>query len=313
MSASPSSTTDFHAWVGASGAPVADELGPAAALSPEQVTSALRIARRGEIYDLDIGRWHAMPVPSSEAPMQVMTHRSPQGLAVQGDSKAYTGPDGKVGWVGDLLIGPSHAGTHIDALSHITVGPDHAWFGGHRASEWLGDFGPLRADAAAIPPIVTRGVLLDIPAVVGQPTLPADHVVTPADIAAAEAAQGVEVRAGDAVLVRTGFLRLLENGGQMGDPRSGVGIAAARELADRGAVLVGADNPGVEPYPWDSSEDDVPLPVHRHLLAERGVHLLEMVYLDALAHDRVYEFCFVCSAPKIAGATGSWTRPLAIV
>lgn len=295
------------------GRPTAAELGPAGQLSPADVMRALQIARTGEMYDLDIGRWNAMPVPSSEAPMQVITHRSPQGLAVQQDSQVYTGPDGEVGWVGDLFIGPSHAGTHIDALSHMTVGNPPTWYGGHKASEWLSDFGPMRADAAAIPPIVTRGVLLDIAGLQGCTTLPADYVISPQDLHAAEAAQGVRVEAGDAVLVRTGFLATLHSAADMGAPRSGLGIAAARELAARGVVLVGADNPGVEPFPWDQAEDQIPLPVHRYLLADRGVHLLEMAFLDALAQDEVYEFCFVCASPKIDGATGSWTRPLAIV
>jgi hypothetical protein len=54
-----------------------------------------------------------------------------------------------------------HTGAHIDALSHVTVGDDHHWFNGFHAARDLGDHGPLHADAATIPPIITRGVLID--------------------------------------------------------------------------------------------------------------------------------------------------------
>lgn len=288
------------------------ELGPAARFSNASVLGALSCARTGEIYDLDMGRWPGMPVPTPDPEFQVLTHRSPQGQRVQGDAEHFRGPNGLVGWIGDVVIAPTHAGTHIDALAHITAGEDQHWYGDHASADWLGDFGPLRADSAAIPPIVTRGVFVDVAGHKQVEALPPGYSITAEDLEGALAAHGVEVRIGDSVMVRTGYLPWALAAGTLAGERAGIGVEACRWLVERGVVLIGADNPGVEPTPWAPDGDGDSLPVHRYLLVESGVHMLEMMYLDALAADGVHEFCFLCSAPKIAGTTGSFVRPLAI-
>ena len=95
----------------------------------------------------------------------------------------------------EVVSGTSHSGAHVDALAHMTIGEDDHWYGGGNAREHLGDRGPKRGDGAKLPPFVTRGVLLDVPAYRGIEALPAHEPVTAEELQAVAAAQGTEVRA----------------------------------------------------------------------------------------------------------------------
>jgi kynurenine formamidase len=91
---------------------------------------------------------------------------------------------------------------------------------------------------------------------------------------------------------------------------AGVNHAAAVLVAEAGAVLVAGDTEGFEVHP--SNDPENPLPVHIELLIRRGIHIMELVNMEQLAADRVYEFCFISLPLPIRGATGSMTRPIAL-
>jgi kynurenine formamidase len=292
--------------------PTEDEYGPAAEASADELLRALQLPTRGAIYDLDVGRWSNMPIFPSEPPFRVLQYRSPAGLRIDDAFRFWTGGGYHVAWNGDFFIGGGHCGTHVDALSHITEGEDAHWFGGFNEREHLSDFGPTRCDGAAIPPFVCRGVLIDIAAEKELDVLPAGYKISEQDVQAALGRQGTEVRKGDAVLLRTGYIKYFDGPEQEDYFGSGIGGEAAGWLADRGAVLLGADNEGVEQLVLEEPTDAKPLPVHVEMLIERGVYLLEMANLEELSQDEVYEFLFVCSAPRTRGTTGAYARPLAI-
>jgi len=159
--------------------------------------------------------------------------------------------------------------------------------------------------AETVPPLMARGVLIDVGG--GEPA----REIPLAEIRAAAAAQRVEPRAGDVVLIRTG------NGANWGKPDEylrGAGMASgiSRWLADVGAVAVGADNIA---WDWLESRDKdlgASLPGHVILLMQAGIYILENLYLEELAEDGVHEFAFVCLPLKLVGATGSPVRPLAL-
>jgi kynurenine formamidase len=174
----------------------------------------------------------------------------------------------------EMVMGTVHTGTHIDALSHVTCGEDHSWFGAGCSERDLGDFGPLRDDATDIPPIITRGVLLDLAGFREVAALPAHEPVGLEELQEVVRTQGVW-------------------------------------LAEQGVVAVGGDTESLEVLP--STVSGNPHPVHIALLVDRGTFILEMVNCEELARDRVYEFCFMCLPVSIRGATGSMTRPVAVV
>ena len=285
---------------------------PAAQLSAEHVRAALSMATQGRVYDLDCERFPGMPLFPGHPPFQVMAYRTPRGLENQGDQEWLADNAVNFAWQSEMVMGTVHSGTHIDALSHITCGDEHSWFGGGCAERDLGDFGPLRDDATDIPPIITRGVLLDVAGFRGVDVLDAHEAVGPDELRSLCEHQGVSVRSGDVALVRTGYLSGWPDAEFIaGHEQAGIDRDAALWLAEQGVVAVGGDTESLEVLP--STVPGNPHPVHIALLVERGIFILEMVNCEELARDGVREFCFMCLPLSIRGATGSMVRPVAVI
>src|SRR5581483_6517616 len=183
-----------------------DEVGPAGDLGPADVLAALGSVKEGRIYDLEVERFRGMPLHPAHPQIEIVSYRSPRGIRNQGD-QAWLNEDNaaKLAFNSELVLGTVHSGTHIDALAHITVGDDDHWYGGFSANEHLGDWGALKGDATAIPPIISRGVLIDVAGHMGVEVLAGSKGISSADLKDALAAQGVELRPGDSVLIRTGY------------------------------------------------------------------------------------------------------------
>jgi len=93
--------------------------------------------------------------------------------------------------------------------------------------------------------------------------------------------------------------------------QAGLSLEAVQWLVEKqNAMLLGADNLGLESFPSKNAENFAP--VHSYLLAEQGVSFIEVLWLEELSKDQVYEFVFIASPLKLRGATGSPIRPLAI-
>jgi kynurenine formamidase len=280
-------------------------------ITPETVLSALQLARSGVVYDLASGWWPGMPVHPIHPSFNVLTYRTPRGFQVQKDNPSLLGENNTVGYgfLSELVLGTTHTGTHIDALCHVTCGGE--WYGGHKLDEELGDFGTLSSDAAALPPIISRGVLLDVPRYLGVPHCERSFRIDAAVLAGTADAQGTGLRDGDAVLVRCGQMAYWPDQVAMDVAEgSGVSLDGAEWIAERKPAVVGADNVQLECTP--AGVPGNPQPVHHLLIQQLGIPILEWVLLEGLARDQVYEFVFVCLPLSITGATGSMIRPIAI-
>lgn len=214
----------------------------------------------------------------------------------------------RVGRSGDAISMFTHTGTHVDALNHIGYG-DTIW-NGFTEAEHLGSRHWLRAGADRHPPIVARGVLIDVAGLHGVDMLPASHPIGPDDLRRALTRQGSELRPGDVVLVRTGRMTAWPDPDAFVPDEPGLDLEGARFLADAGAVMIGADNVGLERHP--SGDPENWQPVHTFLLAEAGIPIVEVLDLEALAAAGVHEFAFVGACLRIRGATGSPIRPIAM-
>lgn len=281
--------------------------------TPALTLDALALPRTGRVFSLESRWWRGMPVLPVHPRFDILTYRTPRGFAIQKDQEYMNPPANTVhyGFISELILGTAHTGTHIDALAHVTCGPSHEWYGGHSADEELGDFGALSCDASQLPPIVARGILLDVPAALGASHCPPAYAIGSGDLRQAAERQGVKVRAGDVVLVRTGQMRFWPDEEAMAAAEgAGVSIDGAAWLAEQEVLAVGADTVQFECTP--SGVDGSPQPVHIHLIQERAIPILEWVNLEELAAESVYEFLFVCLPLSIVGATGSMVRPIAI-
>ena len=265
--------------------------------------AAFSLVRSGRVYDLGNELAHDMPKgpDATFGGFRTTPYHVPQGLYRRDDPPAFD-------FCVEVLQGALHLSTHIDAPAHIATRGRH--FGGVDITESYTDFGWKQNGIERTPPIVGRGILLDVPRLRGVEKLPDLYEITSDDLAACLEAQGTELRRGDTVLVRTGKqLDYHGDGGLYFDAQPGVGPAAGVWLYERGMAVLGTDTTATEPAPFP----DLDRTTHVALLTERGVNLIEILNLEDLAADRVYEFLFVCLPLKIRGATGSWVRPVAIV
>jgi kynurenine formamidase len=201
----------------------------------------------------------------------------------------------------------THGTTHIDALCHVFR--DGRMYNGYSTAEAITSRGAERNSISNVDAIATRGVLLDLAKYHGVTHLAADHEITPEEVEAVAAAQGVAIGRGDAVLFRTGFMQLWKSKPEEYDrAQPGVNHAVARWAGEREIVLMGADNSAVEIFPTAAG-----LPVHQEFIRDQGGYLLELLYLDELARDQVYEFMFVVAPLRIDRGLGSPINPIALV
>lgn len=261
------------------------------------LASTLRSAR---LYDLEQLRYFGAPIFPAHAPgfLYTLHRRHEPGLG-----EARTSASG-------TIVQAEHSGTHIDALCHQA---EHlVMFGGCDVTAQVQtSTGFTRLGVETIPPLLARGVLLDLAAAAGVERLPAGHLAGAAELEAAAEAAGVRVEEGDAVLVRTG------NGTVWDDAEEylhgpGLGADAARWLAARRPLAVGCDNVAIDLVGHVDPELGS-LPCHTLLLIRAGVYLVENLALEQLARAGASEFLFVCLPLKMRGVTGSPVRPLAVV
>lgn len=220
-------------------------------------------------------------------------------------------PDGASA-ANDMITMGTHVGTHIDALAHVSL--DGKLHGGADAAEAGRGGKYVDHGVHTIEPMVCRGVLLDVPASHGVDHLQGGYEITVEDLEAARGAAGVDVSAGDVVLVRSGWGRKFDEGAayigrESGVP--GVGEAGARWLAELGVRAVGADTIAFERL--EPGGGHSLLPAHNVLLVEHGIYIIEAMDLEALARTGRVAFTFVLVPLNIFGATGSPVRPLAVL
>jgi len=281
-----------------------DERGALNLLTPERVLAALGSAKTGRIFPLGV------PIQRSGVP-NVEYRGIPQRLTMVNHSdEAMFEPFGATPGTGcneDVLVMASHTTTHMDALCHVYH--EGKIYNGFAHDEFAPYSGAPRCGIEKSGGIVARGVLVDVAAHKGVEWLEPGYVVTLEDVEGALAAQGSELREGDAVIVRTGWLEWFFANEEMSLVQPGIGLEVAEFFAAKDPVAVGADNTAVEAQPFDREKF---LGCHVELLRNRGVHLVEHLKLDELSREQVYEFVFFVSPLLITGATASPVSPIAI-
>ena len=297
-----------------------DEVGSLNAMTPGSVLEAIGLVKQGKVYDLGIDYDRTSYKWPGHSPGEIISFRTPEGVKRQQDLD-FTAPSvnpALLAWHSCALFINDNVATQIDSLGHVTTGEDNHWYNGFTEAEWGGNFGIRKADASTIPPIVVRGILIDVAANQGVEALKGGTAIGPKDLEAALEKQGTRIRPGDAVFVRTGTLRYWGKAG--GDHKklaahdsAGINLEAARWLVEeKGAIMVGSDTSGLEVGPAPAGSTSF-IPVHEYLLVEQGVHVAEFHYLEDLAADRAYQFCYIAATNKIKGSTAGFTmRPIAL-
>jgi kynurenine formamidase len=262
------------------------------------------LLQRSTVYDLEQPRFSGMPIHPAHKPGYFYAlhrrHRDTYQPDVHGPRTGSSG----------VLTMMEHSGTHIDALCHQACGLK--LHGGVPVESVETAAGYTRLGIETVPPLLGRGVLLDVAGWRRQSPLPRNYGISAEDLESCARAEGVDVRPGDVLLVRTGYGSLWNDESTYLES-AGMAKSGSTWAAKRGVRAVGADN-----MAWDVIADRDPetgstLFGHVHLLVERGIFIIENLHLDELARDRRFEFAFIAIPLKFQGATGSPLRPLALV
>ena len=256
------------------------------------------VASTGRVFDLGQPLFVGMPRHPNHPPFSFsLTKAHGEIMYAEGTSAA-----------GEIFTTGGHVGTHIDGLGHISKS-GKLFQDLEVAALQSYSTGISEVGIDVTPPIIRRGVLLDVPALSGREVLEASEPVTAEDLERAADNQNTEINVGDVVLVRTGWIRYFSDSMKyvafdIGEP--GPDDSAGSWLAGKKVSYVGADTLAFEQTPAPS------LPVHVILLVESGIQIMEVLNLEELAEARVYEFLFIALPLKIRNATGSPIRPIAI-
>lgn len=291
---------DEHAWYPSKWGKD-DQLGAANMNGPELTLEAVKLVKTGKTYRLGIESNPQTPAfPPRNLHVIVLAPNQLSGKAL-GTNKMTYADDIINGWVG--------VGSQIDGLGH--AGIDQLYYNGVHGNDFIKPDGLTKFGTHQLPPMVTRGVLLDMAKCAGKEVLEFGYAFTQERIEACAAKQQTTIRRGDVVLFHSGWMSLIDtdlatyNKGEPGLGKSGAEYLAAKEV-----MAVGADTWGLEVLPGET-EGEL-FPVHQILLPRHGVYILENMDTRELAKDQAYEFMFVLGAARMTGAVQMIINPVAI-
>ena len=287
-----------------------DQAGALNEITPGKVLEAVRLVRRGRVYDLAHVLHEGIPAFPGRTFRQYLTTNYHQINRRHPDA----GPDGlgcnSVNWIVEQITATQQMGTHMDGLNHLQEGD--RTYNGFLLADIIEDHGTNRLGIDTLPQVVTRGLLLDVAGARGGERLGPGEVITVADAENALASTGHHLRPGDAVFFHTGWGSLWGTDNERyaaGEP--GPGRALGQWLADHQAALTGCDTWSFGPYPAEDPKE--PFVVPQTLNVRHGIVVVENLRLGEIARAHVHEYLLVISHVKLRGATGAWVAPLAIV
>ena len=270
-----------------------DQLGMLNLVDDSRRRAAMALVREGRLYDLG----HVLDESSPVFPGRYFR----QTLVTTAHHANEVMPVGEncVNWVTEVVSGTMQLGTHIDALSHLQIGD--RGYNGWSIAELAGPAGMKRLGAETIPQIVTRGWLVDV----SGRDLGVGGVISTDDLA------GIEPEPGDAVLFHTGWSGHWEDADTYLSGEPGPGYDVADWLVEHGVALTGCDTWSFGPVPAENPMR--PFEVPQLLNVHHGVFVVENLNTAELAADGIRQFALVLTHPKLRGATGAWTSPIALV
>jgi len=282
-----------------------DEIGAANYVTPEQILMAVKLVKKGQSHPLGIVVDPKMPsfAPRSMS-LQIVSPGQHNGRKLAQD----------FGW--DMVYNDDLAqlwfgtGPQLDGLGHM--GEAGIYYNCNKAVDFVDITGLKKLGIHQVPPLIGRGVLIDMARYFGVTTMAAGQGISSEDIKAAAKAQGTSIREGDVVLFHTGWtdgkLKSEPDVWVAGEP--GLTNEAYRYLSSMNPMAVGADTWGVDVMP--AIEGEKLFYGHVELLKKKGIYILETMNTGRLAEEEVYEFMFVLGQARIKGTVQMIINPVAM-
>ncbi|MGL5233972.1 MAG: cyclase family protein [Empedobacter falsenii] len=278
-----------------------DEIGAANLITPELVMQSIKLVKQGKTLPL------AVPIDKN---LPAFRHRSFNLYNIQpGEQGGQTLGPNKFSFNDELVNGWTGVGTQLNGIGHIGI--DNVYYDGNKATDFVTVEGVKRLGIEKVPPIVTRAIVLDMVAYYNKAIVPGGTEFTVKDIQAVLKKQNIEIKKGDVVLFNTGWLELIgKDNKQFLEVEPGIGMEAAKWLADKGIVAFGGDTWASEVYPNPYGKEE--FPINQFMLAKKGIYNLELIDTRPLVKDKVWEFLFVLGQPLYVGSTQVNINPVAI-
>ncbi len=282
-----------------------DEIGAANYITPQSVLAATRLVKMGQTHPLGIVVEPGMPAfPPRSVSLQIVSPGQQNGRDLTKDFgwPAVYNDDLAQLWFG---VGPQ-----LDGLGHL--GEKNLYYNCNHAFDFVTLTGLTKLGTDKVPPMVARGVLIDMAKHFKVASMAPGQAITPADIDAAMKAQGVQIRQGDVVLFHTGYTdaKLKSDPKTWVSTQPGLTNAAAVHLAKMNPMAVGADTWGLEAVP--PAPGDRLFYGHVTFLKEHGIYILETMNTGRLAKESVKEFMFVLGQARVKGTVQMIINPVAM-
>ncbi|MGB1335166.1 MAG: cyclase family protein [Luminiphilus sp.] len=280
-----------------------DQIGAANRVTPERTVAAAELVKKGISHPLGIVIEPGMPAyPPRYTELQVVQPNQQFNADLGVGWEASSNDDVLQMWLG--------TGPQLDGLGHM--GEAGEFYNCNQGKDFSIITGLTKLDISGIPPMVGRGVMIDIAKQMGVDSLQAGQPITSDDIKAAMKSQGVTVGEGDVVLLHTGYTdaTLKQNPSLWAGSIPGITNEASVFLAGLKPMAVGADTWGlgaVPPRAGDKIFYD-----HVVLLKQHGIYILETMNTGRLADEGVHEFMFVLGQARLKGAVQMIINPVAM-
>ncbi|NKB99079.1 MAG: cyclase family protein [Pseudomonadales bacterium] len=278
-----------------------DQVGNANLITQSSVLDAANLIRTGKTYSLGI------TIDSSTPAF------APRGLSlqvVQPGQQESARPNVGMTYNDDIFQGWFGIGSQLDGLGHL--GFEGMYYNCNHAHDFADIGGLKKLGIENVPPLVARGVVLDIAGHFGKTHMDAGEHFSVADMEAVIKKQNTPIREGDVVLFHTGWtdakLKSDPQAWVSGEP--GQSEEVAQYLAAKKVIAVGADTWGVDVVP--PQHPDRPFQGHVIYLKENGIYILETMNTGPLVRDGAYEFMFILGHAKVRGAVQMFINPIAI-
>lgn len=279
-----------------------DVIGAANEITDDRVTAAAALIRTGRRYSL-------AQVLQPDSPTQMWRYWRHSLLTDRATPERAFGTNTQT-FVEESVSGALHSGTHLDGLAHVGIGP---WaYGGRAYADIISADGLTDLGIEHVPPLVTRGVVLDAAATRRVEQLDPEYPITATDLETAAERVGVSIGPGDVLLVHTGWGALWDSApDQYIASEPGIDLSAARWCADHRVSVIGADNWAVERVSTEPEAEA--FAVHQETITRNGIFLLENVRTAELVADGVTTFFCSIAPIRLRGASGSMVNPVAVV
>jgi kynurenine formamidase len=279
-----------------------DQIGNVNYITPAKTLAASKLVTTGKTYRLGIETNKDTPAYPPRTFAVTIVQPGQTGGGSLGPTRTTYNDDMITGWAG--------VGTQLDGLGHIGI--DGLYYNCNKAADFAMTDGLKKLGVEHVPPIATRGVLLDMAGYFNTDTVKEGTAFNRAEIEGALKRQGIKsIEKGDVVLFYTGWLKLIgKDDKRFGSAAPGLGKEGAKFLASLEVAMIGSDTWSFEVVPFEKGAGV--FEVHQILIPLNGIHILENVNTEEMVRDHAWEFLFTLGPARITGGVQSIVNPIAI-